>query len=230
MTDPSAVDRARPARVLLVEDHRLLAQSLTMALRAEGIEAAEAPLGSHEAILTAARVGRYEVILLDLDLGQGLGDSLSLLEPLQATGARVVMLTAVTDQERLAECVEAGAIGLISKNQSFEHLLAGLHEAVALGSLLRPGQRDELLAELRRQRHRRQERLAVFERLTTRERQVLACLMDGKTAADIAHDWYVATSTVRSQIRSLLAKLGVHSQIGAIGMARRAGWDPLDPG
>lgn len=224
--DPSLVDAALPERVLLVEDHELLAQSLVLALRAEGIEAERAPLTSTDAVLETAGSGSYELVLLDLDLGPGLGYSLPLIKPLQRTGARVVILTAVTDRERLAECIEEGAIGLVSKSQPFDQLLAALHDAVALGTLLKPGQRDDLLAELRRQRHQRRAELAPFEGLTRREREVLGALMEGKTAEDIASEWFVAMSTVRSQIRSLLAKLGVHSQVAAIGMARRAGWSP----
>lgn len=223
--DPSLVDDAMPQRVLMVEDHELLAQSLVITLDSEGVQADRAPLTSQEAIVEAARDGDYEVVLLDLDLGE-LGYSLSLIKPLQATGARVVMLTAVTDSERLAECIEEGAVGLVSKSQNFEDLLEGLREAMTLGTLLKPGQRDELLAELRRQRQQRRAKLEAFERLTRRERAVLGALMDGKTAEEIASEWYVAMSTVRSQIRSLLAKLEVHSQVAAIGLARRAGWSP----
>lgn len=161
--DPSLVDQAFPARVLLVEEHQLLAGCLAVALRAEGIEASQAPTASHDAIIATAREGRYDVVLLDLDLRPELGYSLSLIEPLQATGAWVVMLTAVTDRERVLECIEAGAIGLITKDQHFDDLLVTLHEAVALGSLLKPAQRDELLAGLRRQRRQREASLEAFE-------------------------------------------------------------------
>lgn len=217
------VGAALPERVLLVEEHELLAQSLAAALQAEGVAASKAPLDSREAIITLARQVTPDMALLDVDLGE-LGPGLPLIEPLRDAGVRVVILTAVADQERLAECVEAGAIGLISKREGFEGLLAAMREAMALGSLLKVGQREELMAELRRQRKQRQERLACFQRLTARERQVLAALVNGNTATDIADEWYVALSTVRTQIRSVLSKLGVSSQIAAIGLAHRTGW------
>lgn len=215
---------ARP-RALLVEDHELLAQSLSWALTEEGVEAEHAAIDSAEAVIEQARAGAFDVVLLDLDLG-GLGSGLDLIRPLQATGARVVMLTAVTDEIRLAECVEAGALGVVRKTASLEQLLTAVREAVTLATLLSPGQRDELMAELRRQRQRRAERMRAFEELTRREQQVLGALMDGKTPAEIATDQFVSLTTVRSHIRSLLFKFGVHSQVAAIGLARRAGWEP----
>lgn len=221
--DRPRLDTALPERVLLVEDHRLLAQSLATSLQAEGVEADRAPLDSQAAIVASAREVTYDVILLDLDLGE-LGSTLPLIGPLRATGARVVVLTAVTDRERLAECVEAGAIGLVSKRNGVEELLASLREAKASDSLLGPGERDQLLAELRRQRKQREQRLAAFQRLTVREGEVLTALMNGKTATDIAAEWYVSITTVRTQIHSVLTKLGVCSQIAAIGLANSAGW------
>jgi DNA-binding NarL/FixJ family response regulator len=211
-------------RVLIVEDHALLAQSLTVALQADGFAVERCKDLDGEGILESARALAPSVVLLDLDIGGELGDSLSLISPLQQLGARVVMLTGVTDRHRLAACIEAGAIGLVSKAEPFGRLIDGVREAVELGTLLSPAQRDQLLDELRRQRREDRERLAVFEALTTREQQVLDALMDGKPAETIAADWVVSVATVRSQIRSLLQKLGVNSQLAAVALARKADW------
>ncbi len=217
-------------RVLIVEDHALLAQSLAVALQADGLEVERCTDMDGELILAHARDFAPAVVLLDLDVGGPLGHSLSLIAPLQALGARVVMLTGVTDKVRLAECIEAGAIGLVSKAEPFERLLDGVREAVELGTLLSPGQRDQLLEELRRQRREDRERVARFSTLTTREQQVLAALTDGKSAEAIAVEWVVSIATVRSQIRSLLQKLGVNSQLAAVALARKAAWSPDSKG
>jgi DNA-binding NarL/FixJ family response regulator len=70
------------------------------------------------------------------------------------------------------------------------------------------------------------ERFAGFERLTPRERQVLVALMSGSTAQEISKASYVSVPTVRSQIRSILSKLGVSSQLAAVVLAYRSGWGP----
>jgi DNA-binding NarL/FixJ family response regulator len=219
-------------RVLIIEDHELLAQSLGFALRTDGLDVHVIPAVDDDVILERAKELRPEIVLLDLDLGEPLGTSLPLIEPLGALGARVVMLTGLKDRVRLAECVEAGAVGLLSKNQSFESLVEAVSEAATMHSLITDAQREELLDELRRQRASDRRRLEPFERLTQRERQVLAKLMDGQSAEAIARDWVVSLATVRSQIRSVLTKLDVNSQLAAVAVARRAGWraDPDDAG
>jgi DNA-binding NarL/FixJ family response regulator len=62
--------------------------------------------------------------------------------------------------------------------------------------------------------------------LTSREQRVLAGLVDGLSAEQIAEEHFVALTTVRSQIRSILQKLGVRSQLAAVAMANRSGWTP----
>jgi two-component system nitrate/nitrite response regulator NarL len=63
-----------------------------------------------------------------------------------------------------------------------------------------------------------------FERLTPKEREVLMGLMRGETAQQISRQSFVSLPTVRSQIRSILVKLGVSSQLGAVVLAYRSGW------
>ncbi|HXW80901.1 MAG TPA: helix-turn-helix transcriptional regulator [Acidimicrobiales bacterium] len=63
-----------------------------------------------------------------------------------------------------------------------------------------------------------------FDRLTPREQEVLSALMRGDTARDICKHSFVAMPTVRSQIRSILTKLGVSSQLAAVVLAYRSGW------
>ncbi|MGH9104728.1 MAG: response regulator transcription factor [Acidimicrobiales bacterium] len=63
-----------------------------------------------------------------------------------------------------------------------------------------------------------------LEQLTPRERHVLMALMRGATAREISKEAFVSLPTVRSQIRSILAKLGVSSQLGAVVLAYRNGW------
>ena len=77
-----------------------------------------------------------------------------------------------------------------------------------------------------RERAARQDRLAPFDGLTRSEQRVLGFLMDGRSAERIAGELVVSMSTVRTHVRSVLAKLGVNSQLGAVAAARSAGWEP----
>jgi DNA-binding NarL/FixJ family response regulator len=210
--------------VLIVEDHGLLADSLLYALRAEGLDADKISPVTAEGILAAARRLSPTVVLLDLDLGGEIGSSVGLIPPLHELGAQVVMVTGITDRTRLAECLEAGATGLIDKATSFDQLVDSVREVADLGTIVPAAQRDMLLTELREQRKADQRRHEPFERLTPREREVLAALMDGKSASVLAEESFVSLATVRSQIRTILMKLNVNSQLTAVAMAKRNGW------
>jgi two-component system nitrate/nitrite response regulator NarL len=213
-----------PWRLLIVDDHELLAQTLHAVLEAEGYDVRRASSVASDAVLEEARVSQPHVVLLDLGLGGT--SALPLVEPLRRLGATVVMVTGETDRIRLAECIEAGAVGVVPKSAHFSTFLDAIGEAATLGSLLSPHQRDELLSELRRQRDEDRDRLRHFERLTPRERHVLGELINGRSAEAIAETSVVALSTVRSQIRAILTKLGVNSQLAAVALARQLRWEP----
>jgi DNA-binding NarL/FixJ family response regulator len=211
--------------VLVVEDHALLAQSLVIALNAEGCPARVADLIDPANLLQQVRTHRPGVVLLDLDLG-ALGDGVDLVQPLTELGARVLVVSGTTDRLRLAETVEKGAVGFLSKTVPFEQLLSTVLDVVAQRSVLSSAQRYELMAELRSARAARSKDLAPFKTLTPKERAVLSALAQGQRAETIATDSVVSSATVRSQIRSLLAKLGVNSQLEAVALAWTVGWFP----
>lgn len=214
------------ASVLIIEDHELLAQSLVYALRGEGVRTERLKPQTIEQILKIATKLQPTVVLLDLELGGEIGDSIQLIAPLEQLGAQVMMVTGVTNRVRLAECLEAGATGLINKATPFDELVEAVREVAELGSLIPPQQRHELMSELRRQRADDRERLEPFERLTAREQQVLARLVEGKSAEKIAEESFVSLATVRSQIRAVLLKLDVKSQLAAVALARKNNWLP----
>ena len=215
----------RRTDVLIVDDHALLAQGLTLAFRAQQVSVTTCDELTERAILDAVETHRPLVVLLDLDLGGELGTAVPLI-PTLAEHSQVVMLTGVEDRFRLAECVEAGAVGVVGKSLPFDRLVDDVQRVVDGKALLAPTEREQLLEHLRAERERRSVDRAPFERLTPRERQVLAALIEGLSAEEIASDWVVSIWTVRSQIRSLLAKLEVNSQLSAVAAARRVGWEP----
>jgi DNA-binding NarL/FixJ family response regulator len=210
---------------MIVDDHELLAESLRLALTAAGYDV-EVPVPTPAEVYAAAQRIQPDVVLLDLDLGSKGGDGSVLVEALSIGGARVIVVSGIADRMRMAACIESGACGYVSKSVSLDVLLDAVR-TVGAGDLLMPeSQRLDLLAELRRARADRTRELAPFADLTGRERFVLGQVIDGHSAADIALSAYVSEATVRSQIRAVLGKLGVRSQLAAVAAARRAGWRP----
>ena len=214
-------------RVLIVDDHALLAESLAVALRAHGLVVEVADVTSAASILGAADALAPDLVLLDLDLRAGLPGE-SLIEPLRRAGAQVLVVTASGDAGRLGECLLRGANGILDKSQPLDVLLRAALDTADLSTLPAPAQRIALLTEQRQRRAAQQQHRATFGALTARERQVLAGLLDGKQAEALASEFVVSQATIRTQISSLLRKLGVNSQLAAVALARRAGWS-YDP-
>lgn len=214
-----------PPHVLIVEDHELLSQGVSLALRASGYDVTVATEPTLEAVVALAEQVRPAVVLLDLQLG-ALGSGYDVIAPLTDTGAQVLMLTGVTDDVELGACVEAGAIGVVAKSSTFDALLARIDEVLEGQPNLQARERERWLDALRKHRLDRRSALEPFGRLTAREAETLALLMDGRAAESIAQETFVSLATVRSHIRSILQKLGVNSQLAAVALARRAGWAP----
>ncbi len=206
-------------RIMVVEEHALMALGLQRALSGPrwDVDACSGPTAAD--VLDGAERFRPEFILMDIRLGREIGSGIDLIAPLTALGAQVVMLTAERRRAVLAECLEAGAAGWVAKAASLEELEWALGRALAGGSVIGQTSRAALLDELRRQRELRRQTQGLFDELSQRELLVLASLVDGQNADEIASEHFVAVTTVRSQIRSVLQKLGVRSQLAAVSIA-----------
>jgi two-component system nitrate/nitrite response regulator NarL len=222
----TAEDGAAEMRVLIVEDHELLAGTMAMALRQQGLEVHAAAGPSPAAVVELAQKLVPVLILLDLDLGSTMGSGLDLIGPLIETGARVVMVTGVADRARLGACIEAGAVGVVSKAAEFSVLIDTVHRAIEGAPLMGEDERQALLEAARDQRRADHDRLKPFDALSPKEQAVLVHLLAGESAETIADKSYVSLATVRSHIRAILLKLGVNSQLAAVALARNAGWPP----
>ncbi len=212
------------ARVLIVEDHALVAIGLQLALSARGWEVETTDGPTADAVVEHAERFEPQCVLLDIGLGETVGSGIDLVGPLRATGAEIVMLTGENRRTVLAACLEAGAAGWLCKDAFLDQVVAALEDLVAGRPLIGRGAREALLDELRIERAGQRRALSPFEQLTVRERRVLAALVDGMSAEEIADAHFVALTTVRTQIRAVLQKLGVRSQLAAVAAANRVGW------
>lgn len=219
--------------VIIVDDHRLLSQTLGMALHAAGFD--PIAVDPHEDVVRRVRESRASVVLLDLNLGQvgsgnpGEGSDAGALrgEGLIADLAQhcaVVVLTAETDQARWGACLLNGAAGVLPKSVPLALVIQAVTAAAHGLDVGDVADRQRWMRAADRRRAQTDQQLAVFGRLTAREQEVLAAMVDGERATDIAARITVSEATVRSHIRSVLHKLGVGSQLQAVARARRAGW------
>ena len=221
--------RRSSVRVLIIEDHTLFAESLELALSMEGYDvrrpSAALGDGSQAALLSAVVKLRPRIVLLDLDLGR-LGDGVRLIAPLARTGILVAVVTASADRGRWGECLRSGARTVMTKAQPLNEILATVRRLNEGLPVMDRTERESLLQEWHRSREKQQETRARLHRLTAREQAVLARLYEGKSVRDIARMSVVSEATVRTQVKSILAKLEVSSQLAAVGMAHSVDWRP----
>ena len=212
------------ARIVIVDDHALLAQSLTFALRARGFEADAAPMGPPGTLVRHIHESTPDLVMLDMQLGEALGSGVDLVRPFIDAGARVLVVSGVNDPLVVAAAVEAGAVGHVSKARPFEELVETASRAAQGHEVLSDAERRTMLSALRQHRAALAEARRPFERLSQREAQVLSALCDGLTVGAIATTWFVSVPTVRTQVRAVLLKLDVSSQLEAVTLAHRVGW------
>lgn len=205
-------------RVLVVEDHLLLAQLIVAALSNRGLVAQMAPSTRADDVLAAADEGT--LVLLDLHLDEG-RDGSRLVASLRAAGARVLVLTGSHDLLAVRRALEDGAVDVLDKSQPFAELVDAI---AAAGDGARPRDAAAHYRIARAAQEREARRAAaeqVLGRLTRREREVLDALLGGASADEIAAAAVVSLTTVRSQIRAVLTKLGVHHQLAAAARFRQ---------
>ncbi len=214
-------------RVLIVDDHMLFAESLELALSLEGYDVRRLELpeegGSMATLRSLALRANPRTVMLDLDLGR-FGDGANLITPLARAGVNVVVLTSSQEMGRWGECMRLGARKVLPKSAALQQALSTvrrLHQGLPVVT------REELEALLdawTRERQVKDDLRRRLDRLTPRERQVLGALIEGRTVRAISKDSVVSEATVRTQVKSILNKLEVSSQLAAVGMANHVGW------
>jgi DNA-binding NarL/FixJ family response regulator len=205
---------APATRVLLVDDHEMVAHGLAAALGSEpDLEVVGAASSVAECVRMTADL-RPDVVIMDLHLGDGDGIDATRQVRRIHPPASVVMLTGQPDDRILGEALAAGCSGLVAKQGRLDELLLAIRSAKTGGatiprdmvaSLVRPTPKDDGV------------------RLSAREREVLGLLADGEGTSDIAERLGLSLHTTRNHVRNLMTKLGAHSRLEAVLLAARAG-------
>ncbi|WP_028797625.1 response regulator transcription factor [Streptomyces purpureus] len=236
-------------RVLVVDDHRIFAESLAAALAAEPDVDVSAAGSGPAALRCLERAGaegrRFDVMLVDADLGAGaapavarpvpdgpdpLVDGISLVTGVRSgqPAVRMVVLAEKDDPRRAALALQAGASGWVAKDCSLQRLLTVIRGVLRDETHLPPALLTGVLRELTAARKHRTESEQLVESLTPREREVLRCMVAGLGRKAVAERLFLSPHTVRTHMQNVLGKLGVHSTLAAVALARRAGVGPAE--
>lgn len=220
---PSAEHHPAPLKVVIRHPMRTWADALERLLAPRrDIEVVTSQTSSswvHHAVVNE----RADILLTFLD---GAGEQLETeLEELFAEneGLGVVVLSDSRDQEVLCGAVRAGVRGWVEPTASLDHLVRVLHGVARGETWFPPALLTALLQSLLDDRGGSEEVNPALSALSAREREVLACLVQGMSRAAIADQLSLSPHTVRTHINNLLRKLDVHSTLAAVSVARQAG-------
>lgn len=206
-----------PVRVLLVEDHEVVAQALVGLLDDQPDITSVGRVARAAGAVTSAVDADPDVILMDYHLPDGDGVTLTRELRTALPSARVVFLTAQGHDAVLIDALDAGATGFVTKNGSAAELIAAIRAAAEGESYFTP----DVLAQLVSLRHGPTR--AVGPELTAREREILQRCANGESPAETAEALHLSIHTVRNYLRRAMAKLDAHTRLEAVLQAVAAG-------
>lgn len=209
------MDGVKTVKVMLVDDHSLFRSGVKQLLQKQpGIEVVAEAADGLEGV-KRAKSHPPDVVLLDLNM-----PGLSGLETLQLLRGElpqtaVVILTVSEEASELGEALRQGAAGFLVKNIDVDVLVNAIHKAARGESVIADCMTSKLVAEFRAQGPASSAPAPVAdkEKLTPREREIVACLARGESNKEIARRLDVAESTVKIHVQSILKKLNLTSRV-----------------
>ena len=208
--------------LLLVDDHRMLRESLRRSLEASGLTVVAEAADGEEAVRLAEALAPT-VVLMDVSMPGMDGVEAARLIRAGAPGTRVVMLTMHADDDVVARAMRAGADGYLVKDCSIEEVVATVTAVASGETTVSAGLAASMLDEVRRLAAP-----AAAEVVTRREEEVLQLIADGCATSEVAEQLFISQKTVKNHLASIYQKLDARDRTQAVLRAVRMGIIRLD--
>ena len=198
-------------RVLLADDHTLFRQGIgTLLGRDAHIEVVGEVSNSGDAVNQCNEL-RPDVVLMDISMpGISSFDAARQIKKSRPE-TKVLFVSMYDDEDYLSQALESGANGYVLKDTAAPELITAIREVARGGSHLSPRMMTRLVNDFRG-RAKGPSQVARFGTLTTREREVLKMLAEGKSVKEIASDLEISTKTVDAHKFNLMRKLDIHNK------------------
>lgn len=209
-------------RIMLVDDHHLLRQSLKRQLEDLGHEVV-ADVADGTSAISIALNKQPDIILMDISMAGG--DGISACRAIMEADARqrIVMLTMHVETDLIRKSLKAGAIGYLTKDATFDEVLKALEMACDGDVIISPEFAHALLDETDDMRAR-QESI-----LSEREMEVLQLLADGQSTPEIAGSMFISQKTVKNHLASIYEKIDARDRTHAVIRAVKMGIIKIGP-
>jgi two-component system response regulator NreC len=208
-------------RVLIVDDHTLLRDGLCALLELVPDIEVVGEAGNGREALEKARELLPDIVLMDIEMPVMDGLEAARRIRAQHLGSKVLILSQYEDAERVVDAVEAGVKGFVNKTAAPAELAASIRSVYRGDSYLSPAAARQLVGEYQRTNHGKGH--DAYDRLTSREKDVLKLIAEGKTSQQIADVLVVSRKTVEGHRTNLMAKLGIHDRVELVKYAVRKG-------
>ncbi len=213
-----------PIRVLIVEDHLVVAEGLSALLESYADVVVLAIATSVAEVTLAMDTVCPDVAMVDFHLPDGTGADAADQIRARCGETAIVFLSADDSDERLLEAIEAGASSYQLKSASGAQIIESIRAAAGGEAVIPAGTIATALAERRRITRERSRQEQLLASLTPRETEILALMIDGVDNRAVAERLHISYATVRTHVRSILSKLGARSQLDAVAKATHLGF------
>ena len=204
-------------RVLVVDDQALVRDGFVMVLDHEDDIDVVGEAGTGVEAVEAARSHRPDVILMDIRMPEM--DGLEATRRIVAEAewpVKVLILTTFDPDEYVYEALKAGASAFVLKDIPRAELVSAVHTVADGGALLAPSITRRLIGRFTQSLAADTATSARLERLTAREREVLAAIGRGYNNTEISEQLFIGAATVKSHINSVFTKLGLRDRAQAV--------------
>ncbi|MDQ3003194.1 MAG: response regulator transcription factor [Fibrobacterota bacterium] len=208
-------------RILLIEDNRLLREGIIATLNGQKNVTVVAVSEGTEKTLLNARGLKPQVVLLDLGLERPNSLEVVRLVKKAFPGVKIIGMGLIPTQSDIMECVQAGAEGFILKSASVAEVIATIRAVAAGQTVLPPTMAGSLFSQVAEHALSKGKRnLKSAIRMTVREKEVIALIVDGMSNKQIAERLNIAIFTVKSHVHNIMEKLALHSRLQIANHAR----------
>lgn len=209
-------------RVILADDHAVVRAGLKAVLgAAQDIDIVGEAKDGKEAVALAERLNP-DVIVMDLSMGEADGTAATKEIVAKGLRSRVLILTMHAEEDYLVPLLEAGAAGYLVKSAADRELVDAVR-AVARGDLYVRPSAARILAKGLTKKDPAQAERDRFEKLTTRERDVLRLVAEGYSAPEIGEKLFISPKTVDTYKQRVNEKLGLSHRADYVKLALKLG-------